>query len=94
VTGVAEQREGFWTRLFSGSYRSVREERVIEYIIHRINDGARLRNILGEEYVRRNASPDEIEEILARPELVSAARESLAETFESGELDWKRRPET
>ncbi|TCJ20198.1 hypothetical protein E0L93_02080 [Rubrobacter taiwanensis] len=87
------RREGFWARLFSGYYSTAREERVIEYIIHRMNEGARLRDIVGEEYVRRNASPDEVEEILANPRLVEAARERLELDFESGELDWRRRPD-
>jgi hypothetical protein len=82
----------FWDRLFSDQYQSAREERVIEYIIHRLGDGASLREILQEEYVRRNASPDEVDEICSNPRLVEAARERMEEDFESEELDPTRRP--
>jgi hypothetical protein len=43
--------------------------------------------VLKEEYVRRNCTQSEIEEILTNPELVRAAREHMEEAFESGELD-------
>ena len=68
------KQRSFWDRLFSIEYHSAREERVMEYIIHRLHDGVSLREILKEEYVRRNASPVEVEEICSRLELVQAAR--------------------
>jgi hypothetical protein len=83
--------EGFWDRIFSGSYRSAREERILDYVIHRIEDGAHLDDILQEQYVRRNASPDEAREILDNPRLVEAAHERLRKDFSSGELDPTRR---
>jgi hypothetical protein len=81
----------FWDRLFNVAEYSGREERVIEYILHRLEDGAPLADILQEEYVRRNASPEEVDEICARPELVHAAREHMALDFSSGDLDPGRR---
>ena len=87
------EKRSFWKRLFATDRTSQREERVLEYIMHRIGEGAHLGDIIDEEYVRRNASPQEIEEICARPELVQAAREHLQQDFESGELDPTRRPE-
>ena len=81
----------FWDRLFSLDYHSAREERVLEYIIHRLGEGASLQEILGEEYVRRNAAPVELDEICSRPELVQAARERMQQDFRSGEIDPTRR---
>jgi hypothetical protein len=86
------EKRSFWDRLFSTHQPSQREERVVEYIIHRLGDGAHLADVLQEEYVRRNASSREIEEISSDPRLVEAAREHLNEDFDSGELDPKQRP--
>jgi hypothetical protein len=88
---VAERRRSFWDRLFGTPRRSGRQEKVLEYVIHRIGDGANLREVLQEEYVRRNASPEEIRSMLENPRLVQAAGEQLREYFSSGELDPRRR---
>ena len=82
----------FWDRLFSDQHQSAREERVIEYIIHRLGEGAGLQGILQEEYVRCNASPAEVDEICSNPRLVEAARERMEQDFGSEELDPTRRP--
>jgi hypothetical protein len=87
-----ERKRSFWDRLLGRSDRSPREERVIEYISHRLGEGASLQEVIQEEYVRRNATPAEIEEICARPELVQAAREHMEQDFSSGEIDPGRRP--
>ena len=81
----------FWDRLFSEQQQS-RERRVIEYIIHRLGEGAGLQDIVQEEYVRRNASPAEVDEICSNPRLVEAARERMEEDFGSEDLDPTRRP--
>ena len=88
----SSKQQSFWDRLFSLDYHSAREERVVEYIIHRLGEGASLQEIIDEEYVRRNATPAEVEEICARPELVQAAREHMEQDFSSGEIDPTRRP--
>jgi len=67
--------------------RAEREEKVLRYVIHRIEEDADLHEVLREPYVRRNCSQAEIEEIMSSPELVHAAREHLEQTFRSGELD-------
>lgn len=92
---MAEEQEkrSFWQRLFSTNKRSAREERVVGYIVHRIGEGASLREVTQEEYVRRNASPAEVEEILQNPKLLESAHENMREDFGSGELDPRRRPE-
>jgi hypothetical protein len=64
-----------------------RQDKVLEYVIHRIEDGANLREVLQEEYVRRNATADEIQSILENPRLIQAAGEQLREDFSSGKLD-------
>jgi hypothetical protein len=87
-----ERKRSFWDRLLGRGHHSPREEKVMEYIIHRLGEGASLQEIIDEEYVRRNATPAEVEEICARPELVQAAREHMKEDFSSGEIDPGRRP--
>jgi hypothetical protein len=89
---MAEERRSFWDRIFNTRTSNEREQKVIAYIVHRIGDGAHLRDVLGEEYVRRNASSEEIEDILDNPRLVEAARESMQEDFTSGGLDPKSPP--
>ncbi len=90
---MSEERQGFWDRIFFGNRDgSDRERKVREYIIHRVGDGAHLREVLQEEYVRRNASPQEVERILENPELIEAAHEQLRNDFSSGELDPKTPP--
>ncbi|TCJ20199.1 hypothetical protein E0L93_02085 [Rubrobacter taiwanensis] len=88
---MSEERQGvlarFWNRIFSSRSSTAREERVIEYIIHRMNEGAHLRDIVGEEYVRRNLSQSQIERVLQDPRIVEAAREHMQEEFLSGRLD-------
>ena len=77
----------------SNPSRAEREEKVLRYIIHRINEDANLHEVLREPYVQRNCSQAEIDEIESNPELVHAAREHLEQAFRSGELDPKRRPQ-
>lgn len=84
---MSEQRQSFWERLWNINYHSDREERVLAYVLHRIGDGAALRDIVEEEYVRRHASRSEVEDVLARPELITRAREELERDFTSGDLD-------
>jgi hypothetical protein len=85
----AKGKPSFWDRLFS-TYPSWREEKVLEYIIHRISDGAHLRDVMQEQYVRRCASPDEVEEILENPRLVEAARKQMKNDLSSGSLNLKK----
>ena len=85
-------RESFWKRLFGGSRTSAREEKVLQYIIHRVEEGAKLQEVVQEEYVRRNATSEEVKEICSNPRLVVAAREGLGRDFSSGDLDPNQRP--
>ncbi len=85
------ERRSFWNRLFGGSRSSAREEKVLQYIIHRIEKGAKLGEVVQEDYVRRNATSDEVKQICSNPRLVAAARESLGHDFSSGDLDPNQR---
>ena len=76
------------TQFFFGDpSRAEREEKVLRYIIHRIDEDAALHQVLKEPYVRRNCSQLEIDEIQSNPELVYATREHLGQVFRSGALD-------
>ena len=85
--GESGERASFWEGIFGGSYHSGREAKVLEYIMHRIGDGAHLGDVVQEEYVRRLTSPEEVEQILDNPKLIEAARKALGEDFSSGKLD-------
>lgn len=66
---------------------AINEDRVREHIAHRLDHGARLSEVLREEYVRRNCTEEELNEVLRDPRLVHEERVSLRRLFESGELD-------
>ena len=73
--------------LFGNSARTEREEKVLQYIIHRMTQEMPVQDVIREDYVRRNCSQDKIHELVNDPEFVHACREHLWRTFESGELD-------
>lgn len=85
---VTERRRSFLELLFGeGNLYSERQGRVLRYIVHRLGEGARLRDVVEEEYVRRNATRDEVDRIITNPELIHSSREHLERAFASGELD-------
>jgi hypothetical protein len=88
---MTKEHSVFGQFFFGNPTRAEREEKVLRYIIHRINEDASLQDVLREPYVRRNCSRGEIDEIEGRPELVHAAREHMEQVFRSGELDPRRR---
>ena len=75
---------------FGNPSKAEREEKVLRYVIHRINEDADLHEVLLESYVQRNCSQDEVDEIINNPELVHAVREHLEQAFVSAKLDPKR----
>ena len=86
-------REPFLKRMFFGSSnRAEHEQKVLEYIIHRMREETPLHDVIREDYVRRNCSPDKVHEIISDPEFVHACRQHLWQTFRSGKLDpsWGR----
>jgi len=86
---MTEEYGSFWDKIFSRPHHFERERKVLEYISHRIGEGAHLRDVVQEEYVRRHASPAELDEILDNPKLVETAHEKMREDFSSGNLDPK-----
>ena len=82
---MAEQDKSFFDRLLSSDGYS-EEDKVREYISHRIRNGANLREVLQEEYVLRNTTQTEREEIVRDPRVVRQSREGLNQYFESEEL--------
>lgn len=86
------EKKSFWARIFGGSASSAREEKVLNYIVHRLNEDANLHDVVEEEYVRRNATRSQINDIISDPRIVEAARERLQDAFSSGELDPNQRP--
>jgi hypothetical protein len=87
-------QQPFWERLMFGREhgpRAEREEKVLRYIVHRLDEEARLHDVLQETYVRRNCTQEMVDEIIRNPELVHACREHLERVFGSGELDPRNR---
>ncbi len=82
---MSEQDKSFFDRLLSSDGYS-EEDKVREYISHRIRNGANLREVLQEEYVLRNTTQTEREEIVRDPRVVQQSREGLKQYFESEEL--------
>ena len=78
---MGKKKPSFWDMVL-GPYPSNREDLVLEYVIHRLGDGANLEGIVREQYVRRHASSDEVLDILDNPELVEEARKKMEEDFD------------
>lgn len=79
---MSREKRGFWEYLLVGSPHDERKELVLEYVIHRVKAGAHLGEVLEEQYVRRHASKEEVDELICNPELVHAAREHLESSLE------------
>jgi hypothetical protein len=84
---VTKEQSVFGKFFFGNPTKADREEKVLRYIIHRINQDATLLEVLEEPYVQRNCSQLEIDEVRSNPELVHACRVHLEEVFGTGELD-------
>ena len=55
-------------------------------MIGRLDKDVPLQEVLREDYVRRNCSQQEVEQIVSNPEFVRAARARLGESFRSEDL--------
>jgi hypothetical protein len=85
---MSEQRS-FWQRLFGRtgtSSLSPRQQKVSDYILGRMENDVPFRQVLREDYVRRNCSQAEVEKIVSSPEFIESARERLGESFRSEEF--------
>ncbi len=74
--------KALWARFLVGSYGETRRDRVLEYVLHRIGDGAHLQDVIQEEYVRRMATRDDVGRILTDPRIVGSAREGMRRDLE------------
>ena len=54
---MTEQKRSFWDRLFGTNNRSGRQDKVLEYVIHRIQDGANLGEVLQGETLEKSSFP-------------------------------------
>ena len=54
---------------------------------HRLQNGVSLKEAIGEDYVRRNLSRAEVDEVINDPDLLRAVRERMESVFQSAELD-------
>ena len=93
---MLEEKRSFWeqawARIFGdGSRRPARIERVVEYVVHRLGQGARLEEAIQDEYVRRQTSPHEVGLAVSDPRIVEAARGRMHQEFGSKELSTTRR---
>jgi len=77
----------FWSKLFHEHHRYGRQEKILDYVVHRLGDGVNLREVMQEEYVRRLASPAEVEDILQNPRLVETARQKMQEDLREAQGD-------
>ncbi len=85
----ASEGRSFWQRIFGRTKVSPltqRQERVLRYVIGRIDEGVPLQEALQEGYVRRNVSRMEINQIAGSPDLVEAARKQMEASLGSDDL--------
>jgi hypothetical protein len=85
---MSEQRS-FWQRLFGrtgSSSLSPRQQKVSDYILVRMEKDVPFRQVLREDYVRRNCSQAEVERLVSAPEFIESARQRLGESFRSEEF--------
>jgi hypothetical protein len=84
---VSEENESALRKLLFGTdHHSEVEEKVLDYVSHRLKDGANLSAVLEEEYVVRNITPAQRDEIRTNPRLVQEYREELEQDYESEEM--------
>jgi hypothetical protein len=80
------ERPSFWQRIFGrtgSSSLSPRQQKVSNYILGRMENEVPLQQVLREDYVRRNCSQAEVEQIVGSPEFIETARVRLGEAFQS-----------
>jgi hypothetical protein len=83
------ERPSFWQRLFGrtgGSSFSARQQKVSDYILGCMENDVPLKQVIREDYVRRNCSQVEVEQIVSSPEFIEIARVRLGEAFRTEEF--------
>ena len=89
---MLERWKSLWSRLFGGPRRSAREEKVLGYVLHRLEGGAPLQKVVEDEYVRRMATEDEVRRMLADPRVVEGARGRMRDDLNPGSVSSGRSP--
>ena len=89
---MLEKWKSLWSRLFGGRRRTAREEKVLAYVVRRLEDGARLQDVVQDQYVRRMTTEDEMRRILADPRVSEGARGSMRHDLDLQELSLRRPP--
>ena len=84
---MTKEQSVFGQFFFCNPTKAEREEKVLRYIIHRLDEEVHLHDLLQDSYVSRNCTQEEVDEIIRNPELVHACRERLEQVFGSGALD-------
>lgn len=82
-------KRSFWQKLFGRtgtSSLSPRQQKVSDYILARMEKDVPFRQVLREDYVRRNCSQAEVERLVSAPEFIESARQRLGESFRSEEF--------
>ena len=64
------------------SARSTAEDRVAAYLIREHERGRSLSEILGDPYVKNHLTPNQIDRVLERPELIRALGDDVAKRAE------------
>ncbi len=89
---MLEKWKSLWSQLFGGRRRTAREEKVLAYVVHRLDDGARLQDVVQDQYVRRMTTEDEMRRILADPRVSEGARGSMRHDLNLRKLSLHRPP--
>ena len=84
---MTKEQSVFGQFFFCNPTKAEREEKVLRYIIHRLDEEIHLHDFLQDSYVRRNCTQEDVDEIIRNPELVHACRKRLKQVFGSGALD-------
>ena len=78
--GIADAVRGAFSFLSS---RSQNEERIAQYVIREHHRGRPLQEILGDHYVTNRCSPEQVERLLDRPDVLHALGEDLVTSVKS-----------
>lgn len=82
-----QEGQPLWKKIFGNPGGQEQEDKALAYIARRLQDGVGLEEAVREDYVRRNLSQDEVDEVLVDPDLLRTVRERMESDFESGKPD-------
>ena len=87
---MLEKWKSLWSRLFGRRRRTAREERVLQYVGHRLQNGARLQEVVRDEYVRRMATEEEVRRMLADPKVAESTRGRMRHDLDLEGIPFRR----